>query len=263
MNPAIISQSSIGATCAFAQLSTASNLQLPVFSGTVPPAGKNFALARLIKNTGLFEYVPDHRTHITVFSATVYQHQAIPPISEHCPNNWSNFADGSCESSNSTTRVPVYPSSQSCGNQNSNPYRQWNIHPSVKLPDIWIQKFDGDPLNKCSSMFSSTIHNNADITETERMSYMQSFVNGLAKDCLSGFFAIEFFTLRPFKSSKVALETRKTFVDALKKTRRFPKTSYEWPRSFYSFCFALKKVVPTFASHCWHKFHILAQDCPR
>ena len=38
VNPTVVTQSSIGATCVFPQLSTASNTQLPVFSGTLPPA---------------------------------------------------------------------------------------------------------------------------------------------------------------------------------------------------------------------------------
>ena len=64
-----------------------------------------------------------------------------------------------------------------------------NPHRSVKLPDIRIQKYDGDPLkwNEWSSMFTSTIHNNPDITNTERKSYLQSFVIGPAKECISGF----------------------------------------------------------------------------
>ena len=98
------------------------------------------------------------------------------PFQAYCPTNWSNLANGSFESSNVTPRGPVYPSSQSFGNQNPNPYHQRNIHRSVKLPDIRMQRFDGDPLkwNEWISLFSSIIHNNQDITDTERMSNLQS-----------------------------------------------------------------------------------------
>ena len=190
MNPAIVSQSSIDATCAFPQLSTASNIQLPVFSGKFVPAENTFAPPRLINNTGLIENVPYHRTPVPISFGNRFQTPSHSgPFQAYCPNIWSNLANGSFEPSNVTPRGPVYPSSQSFGNQNSNPYRQRNIQRSVKLPDIRIQKFDGDPLkwNEWSSMFSSTTHNNEDITDTERMSYLQSLVTGPAKDCISGF----------------------------------------------------------------------------
>ena len=62
-----------------------------------------------------------------------------------------------------------------------------NNHRSVKLPDIRVNKFDGDPLkwNEWSSMFSSIIHNNRDISDIERMSYLQSLVIGSAKEAVS------------------------------------------------------------------------------
>ena len=68
-------------------------------------------------------------------------------------------------------------------------YRFRNLHRSVKLPEIRIQEYDGDPLkwNEWSCMFTSTIHINPDITNTEGKSYLQSLVMGLAKECISGF----------------------------------------------------------------------------
>ena len=64
-----------------------------------------------------------------------------------------------------------------------------NNHRSVKLPDIRVNKFDEDPLNwnEWSSMFSSIIHNNRDISDNERMSYLQSLVIGSAKEAISGY----------------------------------------------------------------------------
>ena len=68
-------------------------------------------------------------------------------------------------------------------------YRFRNTHRSVKMPDIRIQKYDGGRLNwnEWSIMFTSTMHNNPDKTNTERMSYLQSFVIGPAKESISGF----------------------------------------------------------------------------
>ena len=41
--------------------------------------------------------------------------------------------------------------------------------------------------NEWSSLFSSTIHNNQDITDTEGTSFLQSLIIGQAKNCISGF----------------------------------------------------------------------------
>ena len=140
VNPRIVTQSSIGATCVFPQLSTASNAQLPAFSGTLPPAEHTFAPPRPINNTGLFENVPDHRTPVQIsFGNRFPTPNHSGSFQAYCPNSWSNLANGSFEPSNVTPRGPVYPSSQSFGNQNSNPYRQRNINRSVKLLDIRIQ----------------------------------------------------------------------------------------------------------------------------
>ena len=69
-------------------------------------------------------------------------------------------------------QLPTTLSWKSKTDQGQFNYRFRNPHRSVKLPDIRIQKYDGDPLkwNEWSSMFTSTIHNNPDITNTERMS---------------------------------------------------------------------------------------------
>ena len=183
------------------------------FKRTIDAHANTFAPARPINNPGLFENVPDHRTPIPISFGNRFPTPCHSgPFQAYCPNNWSNLANVSFEPSNRTPCGPVYTSSQTFDNQNYNPYRQRNIHRSVKLPDIRSQKFDGDPLkwNEWSSMFSLTIHNNEDITDNERMSYLQSLVIGPAKDCISGFFATQTFTPPPFKSSTDALETRKT-----------------------------------------------------
>ena len=64
-----------------------------------------------------------------------------------------------------------------------------NNYRSVKLPDIRIQTFDGDPLkwNECSCIFSSAIHQNRDTTDNERMSYLQTLVVGPVREAISGY----------------------------------------------------------------------------
>ena len=105
VNPTIVTQSSIGATCAFPQLSTASNIQLPVFSGTLPPAKNTFLSARPINNTGLFENVTDHRTPVLdSFGNRFPTPSHSGPFQSYCPNSWSNLANGSFEPSNVTPR---------------------------------------------------------------------------------------------------------------------------------------------------------------
>ena len=68
-------------------------------------------------------------------------------------------------------------------------YRFRNAHRTVKLPDILIRKCHGDPLkwNEWSNIFTSTIHNNPDIINTEWMSYLQPFVIGPDMEYISGF----------------------------------------------------------------------------
>ena len=270
VNLTTVSQSSIDPTCAFPQLSTASNIQLPSFSGTLPPAKNTFPPVRPINNTGLFENVPDHRTPVPVsFGNRFPTPSHSGPFQLYCPNSWSNLANGSFESSNVTPRGPVYPSSQSFGNQHSNPYRQRNIHRSVKLPDIRIQKFDGDPLkwNEWSSMFSSTIHNNEDITDTERMSYLQSLVIGPAKDCISGFLCNPNFYPSALQELNRRFGNPQNVVGALtKELEAFQRPAMNDHAALIACASLLRKVVRTFASNGFSadpKCHVLAQDSSR
>ena len=253
VNPAIVSQKSIDATCALPQLSTASNIQLPVFSGTISPTGNTFAPPRPTNDTGLFEKVPDHRTPVPVSFGKRFQTPSHSgPFQAYCPNSWSNLANGSFEPSYVTSRGPVYPSSQSFGNQNSNPYRQRNIHRSVKLPDIRIQKFDGDPLkwNEWSSMFSSTIHNNEDITDAERMSYLQSLVIGPAKDCISGFLCNANFHSSALQELNGRFGNPQFVVGAsTKKLEAFQRPAMKDHAALIAFASLLRKVVQTFSSY--------------
>ena len=253
VNPTIVTQSSIGATCVFPQLSTASNTQLPVFSGTLPPAENTFSPPRPINNTGLFENVPDHTTPVPIsFGNRFPTPSHSGPFQANCPNSWSNLANGSFEPSNVTPRGPVYPSSQSFSNQNSNPYHQRNTHRSVKLPDIRIQKFDGDPLkwNEWNSMFSSIIHNNEDITDTERMSYLQNLVIGPAKDCISGFLCNPNFYSSALQELNRRFGKPQNVVGALRKElEAFQRQAMNDHAALIAFASLLRKVVQTFASH--------------
>ena len=253
VNPTIVTQSSIGATCVFSKLSTASNIQLPVFSGTFSPAENTFAPPRPINNNGLFENVPDDRTPVPIsFGNRFPTPSHSGPFQAYCPNSWSNLANGSFEPSNVTPRGPVCPSSQSFGNQNSNPYRQRIIHRSVKLPDIRIQKFDGDPLKwiEWSSMFSSTIHNNEDITDTGRMSYLQSLVIEPAKDCISGFLCNPNFYSSALQELNRRFGNPQNVVGALtKELEAFQRPAMNDHAALIAFASLLRKVVQTFASH--------------
>ena len=109
VNPTIVTQTSIGPTCVFPQLSTASNTQLPVFSGQLTPAENTFAPPRPINNTGIFENVPDHRTPVPIsFDNRFPTPSHSGPFQAYCPNSWSNLANGSFEPSNLTPRGTVY-----------------------------------------------------------------------------------------------------------------------------------------------------------
>ena len=84
-----------------------------------------------------------------------------------------------------------------------NTYRH---HRSAGLQDIGIQKFDGNPLkwNERISIFKSAFHNRQDITNNEQMSYLQTLVIGLAKDCNPFFYDSALEELdRRFESQKL------------------------------------------------------------
>ena len=125
-------------------------------------------------------------------------HQQLPTTREQYiqPNNCTNRRQPSSENVNGHQQ-PIHngnnANQQTARPQYSDSYHHQpffrNNYRSVKLPDIRIQKFDGDPLkwNEWSCMFSSAIHQNRDITDNERMSYLQTLVVGPAREAISGY----------------------------------------------------------------------------
>ena len=131
-------------------------------------------------------------------------------------------------------------------------YRFRNPHRSVKLPDIRIQKYDDDPLkwNEWSSMFTSTIHNNPDRTNTEGMGYLQSFVIGPAKECISGFLCNPNF----YNDALMELNGRfgnpqnvvSTLTQELETWRSLKANDH---RSLLTYAALLRKIVQTILAH--------------
>ena len=131
-------------------------------------------------------------------------------------------------------------------------YRFRNPHRSVKLPDIRIQKYDGDPLkwNEWSSMFTSTIHNNPDITNTERMSYLQSFVIGPAKECISGFLCNPNFYKDALNELNRRFGNPQNVVSALtQELEAWQRPQANDHRALISYAALLRKIVQTFLDH--------------
>ena len=131
-------------------------------------------------------------------------------------------------------------------------YRFKNPHPSVKLPDIRIQKYDCDPLkwNERSSMFTSTIHNNPDLTNAERMSYLQFFVIGPCKECISGFLC------NPSFYDDVLNELRRRFGNPQNVISALTQELEAWQRpqandhrALISYAAFLRKIVQKFLAH--------------
>ena len=98
-------------------------------------------------------------------------------------------------------------------------------------------------------MFFSTIYNNEDITDTERMSYLQSLVIGLANDCISGFLC------NPSCHSSALQELNRRFgnpqnvVGALtKELEAFQRPAMNDHAALIAFASLLRKTDQTFAS---------------
>ena len=99
-------------------------------------------------------------------------------------------------------------------------------------------------------MFSSTIHNNEDITDTERMSYLQSLVIGPAKDCISGFLCNPNFYSSALQELNRRFGKPENVVGALtKELEAFQRPAMNDHAALIAFASLLRKFVQTFASH--------------
>ena len=131
-------------------------------------------------------------------------------------------------------------------------YRFRNPHRSVKLPDIRIRKYDGDSLkwNEWSSMFTSTIHNSPDITNTERMSYLQPSVIGPAKECISGFLCNPNFYNDALNELNRRFGNPQNVVSALtQELEIWQRPQANDHRALISYAALLRKIVQTFLAH--------------
>ena len=59
---------------------------------------------------------------------------------------------------------------------------------SVKLPKLELNKFNGDPTKwkSFSDSFLSAVHNNDDISDIQKMTYLQSLLEGSASETIEG-----------------------------------------------------------------------------
>ena len=99
-------------------------------------------------------------------------------------------------------------------------------------------------------MFSSAIHNNEDITDTERMSYLQSLVIAQAKGCISGFLCNPNFYSSALQELNKRFGNPQNVVGALtKELEAFQRPTMNDNTALIAFASLLRKVVQTFASH--------------
>ena len=68
----------------------------------------------------------------------------------------------------------------------SSPSRRY--HGDSALPKIKLEKFDGSPLEwpRWSSLFRSLVHNHQGLTDTEKLTHLQSCLTGEARDAVGG-----------------------------------------------------------------------------
>ena len=123
---------------------------------------------------------------------------------------------------------------------------------SVKLPDIKIQKFHGDPLkwHEWSSMFCNTIHQHPQLSDVEKMSYLQTLVEGSAKETIAGYLCNPNF----YRTALDELERRfgnpRNVVAALtNELELFPKPGLNDHSQLISYSALLRKIVQTFKAH--------------
>ena len=138
--------------------------------------------------------------------------------------------------------------------QNHNQHQPFfrNNHRSVKLPDIRVNKFDGDPRkwNEWSSMFSSVIHNNRDISDIERMSYLQSLVIGSAKEAVSGYLCNPGFYHEALSELERRFGNPQHVVSALtKELELWQRPQASDHATLISYASFLRKLVQTFNAH--------------
>ena len=126
-------------------------------------------------------------------------------------------------------------------------FRYRNLHRSVKLPDIRIQKYGGDPLkwNEWSSMITSTIHNNS-----ERMGYLQSFVIGPAEECISSFLCNPNFYGDALNELDRSFGNPQNVLSALtQELEAWQRLQANDHRALISYAALLRKIVQTFLAH--------------
>ena len=58
----------------------------------------------------------------------------------------------------------------------------------VKLPKIFIKKFNGDPINwqQFSDTFEATVHKNESLSNIEKFTYLKGYIEGPAAQCIEG-----------------------------------------------------------------------------
>ena len=188
-------------------------------------------------------------------------HQQLPTTREQYvqPNICTNPQQSSSENVNDLQQ-PIHngnnPNQQTAHPQYSDSYHHQpffrNNYRTVKLPDIRKQKFDGDPLkwNDCSCMFSSAIHQNRDIIDNERMSYLETLVVGPAKEAISGYLC------NPGFYHDALLELERRFGNPQHIVAALTKELELWHRpqasdhvTLISYASFLRKLVQTFNAH--------------
>ena len=115
-----------------------------------------------------------------------------------------------------------------------------------------LKSFSGDPLrwHDWFSFFKATIHDNATLTDTQRMTYLQNALTDRAKDIIIGY------SYKGLFNNEAMQELQKRFgkpqhVTAayLDKLEHWPRPTINKPESFVSVAAFLRHIVQTFILH--------------
>ena len=119
---------------------------------------------------------------------------------------------------------------------------------SIKLPPLKLQNFNGDPIHfhEWINNFNTMIHNNPSITDTHRISYLQNFVIGKAKDLIHAYSCDPSYyqtalneIIRHFGDRTIIMNT---FINQLENWQM----NFQNKQSFIAFSSFLKRLVQAF-----------------
>ena len=202
--------------------------------GFVPPATQ-----QMIHPPGLHQQLPTTREQYTQPNNCTNRQQ---PSSENVNGHQQPIHNGN--NANQQTARPQYSDSYH--------HQPFFLSKQLSLSEAARHTNTKDPLkwNEWSCMFSSAIHQNRDITDNERMSYLQTLVVGPAREAISGYLC------NPGFYHDALSELERRFGNPQHVVAALTKELELWQRpqasdhaTLISYASFLRKLVQTFNAH--------------